>query len=66
MMNDLFIWDSRMEPADSWSWPQAVYGECEGCGAVIRDNRVMLDDALLCSECAEMEEVEDEDNARSA
>lgn len=51
---DLFIWDSRMEPADSWSWPQAGYGECEGCGAVIRDNRVMLDDALLCADCERM------------
>ena len=63
---DLLVWDSRMEPADGWDWPQAAYGKCESCGVVIPDNRMMLCDALLCSECAEMEEVEDEDNARSA
>ena len=53
---DLLVGDSRMEPVDSWDWPQAAYGKCEGCGAVIQDNRAMLCDALLCSECAEMEE----------
>lgn len=51
---DLLVWDSRMEPADSWSWPQAGYVECEGCGAVIRDDRVMLDDALVCADCERM------------
>ena len=67
MMNDLLVADPRIEPPDDgWDWPQAVYGECEGCGAVIRDNRVMLDDALVCSECAEMEDVDDEDDERSA
>ena len=63
---DLLVWDSRMEPVDSWDWPQAAYGECEGCGAETQDNRVMLNDRLLCDKCAEREEVEDEDNARSA
>lgn len=63
---DLLVGDSRMDPVDSWDWPQAVYGECAGCGAVIPDDRVMLCDVLLCSECAEMEDVDDEDNARSA
>lgn len=53
---DLLVGDSRMEPVDSWDWPQAAYGKCEGCGAVIQDNRDVLCGALLCSECAEMEE----------
>lgn len=51
---DLLVGDSRMEPVDSWDWPQAAYGECDGCGAVIQDNRAMLCDALLCSECERM------------
>lgn len=63
---DLLVGDSRMEPVDSWDWPQAAYGKCESCGAVVPDNRVMLCDALLCSECAEMEDVDDEDDERSA
>ena len=53
---DLLVGDSRMEPVDSWDWPQAAYGKCDGCGAVIQDNRDVLCGALLCSECAEMEE----------
>ena len=48
---DLLVGDSRMAPVDSWDWPQAVYGECAGCGAVIPDDRVMLCDALLCTDC---------------
>ena len=65
--NDLLVWDNRMEPPyDGWNWPQVVYGKCEGCGEETQDNRVMLNDRLLCDKCAEREEVEDEDNARSA
>lgn len=51
---DLLVGDSRMDPADGWDWPQAAYGKCEGCGEVIQDNRDMLCDALLCSECERM------------
>lgn len=58
---DLLVGDSRMEPVDSWDWPQAVYGECAGCGAVIPDDRVMLCDALLCTDCAGR--ILEEDNA---
>ena len=48
---DLLVADPRIEPPDDgWDWPQAVYGEC----AVIRDNRVMLDDALVCANCERM------------
>lgn len=29
---DLLVWDSRMEPADGWDWPQAAYFEnCRRC-----------------------------------
>ena len=48
---DLLVGDSRMEPVDSWDWPQAVYGECAGCGAVIPDDRVFDFEALICADC---------------
>ena len=63
---DLLVGDSRMEPVDSWDWPQAAYGKCESCGAETQDNRVMLNDRLLCDKCAEMEDMDDEDDAASA
>lgn len=63
---DLLVGDSRMEPVDSWDWPQVVYGKCEVCGEETQDNRMMLNDRLLCDKCAEMEGVEDEDDAASA
>ena len=50
-----------MEPDDGWDWPQAVYGECAGCGAVIPDDRVMLCDVLLCTDC--VGRILEEDNA---
>ena len=58
---DRLMWDSRVEPTDSWDWPQADYGECAGCGAVIPDDRVMLCDALLCTDC--VGRILEEDNA---
>lgn len=64
--NLLVGYDRIDPPYDGWDWPQVVYGKCEGCGEVIQDNRMMLCDALLCPECAEMEGVEDEDDAASA
>ena len=58
---DRLMWDSRVEPDDGWDWPQAVYGECVGCGAVIPDDRVMLCDVLLCTDC--VGRILEEDNA---
>ena len=53
---DRLVWDSRVEPVDSWDWPQAVDSVCEVCGEETQDNRAMLNDRLLCDKCAEMEE----------
>ena len=63
----LLVGYDRIDPPyDGWDWPQVVYGKCEGCGEETQDNRMMLNDRLLCDKCAEMEGVEDEDDAASA
>mgnify|MGYP001553560562 FL=1 len=48
---DLLVWDSRMEPADGWDWPQTVNSVCEICGRETPDWRMFDFEALICADC---------------
>ena len=48
---DLLVGDSRMDPVDSWDWPQAVDSVCEVCGRETPDLRMFDFEALICANC---------------